>query len=365
MLLGEGTHKAVQFLFSVLLVAAGCYLFFRFLFGALLPFLIAYLIALALQPLVRALEKHAGIPRKITVLLAVCGMVALLALLCVLLFRRVSSELVGLAEWADSTLTRMQQDPSFAEQLADRITEKLPFESLRHAVGSILRDPSDRLSSLLGSLAERLSASVLPFLASLAAGLPNLLFSVFVVLFAAYYLAVDLKGIHARLSALCPKSMQSKLQEWNALLRGVGSSFFRAYGLILLVTFSELFSALLILGYRYAFLIALITACIDILPVLGTGTVLLPWAAACLLFGNTVNGVGLLITYAIMTVVRQVIEPKIVGKYIGLSPLCALASMYLGLRLIGFWGLFLFPLGALLLTRLWSNNETGEKKETS
>ena len=172
------------------------------------------------------------------------------------------------------------------------------------------------------------------------------------VLLSAYYLAIDLRGFHAFLLSLFPPPVAKKLSGLKRIVAEVGGSFFRAYGLIMLVTFSELFSALLLLGYRYAFLIALATAVIDILPVLGTGTVLLPWAAFLLLAGDTGGGIGLLVVYGVMTIVRQVIEPRIVGKYIGLPPLAALASMYLGLQLIGFWGLFLFPLGALLLFRL-------------
>ena len=120
----------------------------------------------------------------------------------------------------------------------------------------------------------------------------------------------------------------------------------------MLITFSELFSALLVMGYRYAFLIALGTAVIDILPVLGTGTVLIPWAVITLLAGDTVRGVALLCVYAGMTVVRQVLEPRIVGKYIGLPPLAALACMYLGLRLFGVPGLVLFPVVGMVIWKL-------------
>lgn len=350
----ETFHKTVHILFGVLLIAVGGFLFFRYLFGALLPFAIAYLIALCLQPLVRALEKHAGISRKVTVLLVVCLIVAALVFLCILLVQRISSELGALADWLGKFLTRLHEDPAFVQDLANRISDSLPsaFAGARPSIEQFLSNLDGRLTDLLGTLAEKLSGSILPFLAGMAAAIPQALFSVFVMLIAAYYFAVDLKQIHATALSLFSPETAQRICRCKQTLGSICGNFFRAYGLILLVTFSELFSALLILGYRYAFLIALATALIDILPVLGTGTVLLPWAAFCLLTGSTTNGIGILITYAIMTVVRQIIEPKIVGKYIGLPPLAALAAMYLGLQLIGFWGLFLFPLGALLLCRL-------------
>ncbi len=359
----EAFHKAVRILFGILLIIAGIFLFFRYLFGALLPFLIAYLIAFCLQPLVRALEKRAGISRKVTVLFAVFLIVALLIFLCVLIFRRISGELVSLAESLGKFLTRLREDPAFADEMVARISDKIPFVNARPAIESFISDLDGRLTELLGMLAERLSGSVLPFLAGLAAFLPNALLSVLVVLISSYYLAIDFRQFHAFLLSFFSEPTANRLRKIKRTLTDAGGSFFRAYGLILLVTFSELFSALLILGYRYAFLIALATAFIDILPVLGTGTVLLPWAAFQLLTGHTSDGIGLLIVYAIMTIVRQVIEPKIVGKYIGLPPLAALASMYLGLQLLGFWGLFLFPIGALLLWRLLKTHSEQEKEE--
>lgn len=348
----ESFHRIVRYLFGILLIAAGVYLFFHYLFGALLPFLIAYLIALCLQPLARALEKRAGISRKVTVLLAVSMIVAVLVLLCVMLVKRITGELGALVNAIGEFLTRLREDPAYADEIAARISERIPFVDARPAVESFLSDLDNRLTDLLGLLAERLSGSVLPFLASLVAFVPNALLTVLVVLLSAYYLAIDLRGFHAALLSLFPPSAAEKMRGLKRIVTGVIGSFFRAYGLIMLVTFSELFSALLLLGYRYAFLIALGTAVVDILPVLGTGTVLIPWAAFLLLTGNTGRGIALLVVYGIMTVVRQIIEPRIVGKYIGLPPFAALASMYLGLQLIGFWGLLLFPVAALLLCRL-------------
>lgn len=357
----ESFHQTVRILFGILLIVAGVYLFFHYLFGALLPFLIAYLIALSLQPLARALEKRAGISRKVTVLFAVVLIVSVLILLCVLLVKRITGELGALANSIGTFLERLREDPAYVSEIAARISEKIPFVNARPAIEGFLSDLDNRSTELLGALAERLSGSVLPFLASLAAFLPNALLSVLVVLLSAYYLAIDFRQFHSFVLSLFPASAGKRLRSLKRVLTEAGGSFFRAYGLIMLVTFSELFSALLLLGYRYAFLIAVATALIDILPVLGTGTVLLPWAAYLLLTGDTGSGIGLLVVYAVMTVVRQVIEPRIVGKYIGLPPLAALASMYLGLQLIGFWGLFLFPIAALLLWRLLSASRNGEQ----
>ncbi len=357
----ERLHRIASVLFGILLIVAGVILFFKYLFGAILPFLLAYLIAFCLQPLIK---KKTGLSRRVTVIAAVTVIVSLLALLCVLAFRRVSKELGELFTWVNDFLSRLRDDPDFADRMVDGICDKLPFSGMRPALKRFFSDVDGRLTSLLGVLAERLSGSVLPFLAGAAAFLPNALLSVAVVLLASYYFAVDFEAFNKGFLSLFPQSVSEKLSALQKNMGGVVGSFVRAYGLILFVTFSELFAAFLLLGYRYAFLLAVFISLVDVLPVLGTGTVLVPWAAFLLLTGSTADGIGLLIVYAVITVVRQVIEPKIVGKYIGLPPLAALASMYIGLKLLGFWGLFLSPLAALFVWKYVTKKRNGQAEQT-
>ncbi len=122
--------------------------------------------------------------------------------------------------------------------------------------------------------------------------------------------------------------------------------------MITLITFLELFVAFTVLGIKYAFLIALVIAVIDILPVLGTGTVLIPWSIFLLLIGDYYTGIALIIVYIVIAVIRQIIEPKIVGKYIGLYPLLTLVAMYTGLRVMGVLGLITFPLIIIIVKKL-------------
>ena len=96
----------------------------------------------------------------------------------------------------------------------------------------------------------------------------------------------------------------------------------------------------------YAFLLALLIAAVDFLPLLGTGVVLIPWGIICLILGQVRLGIGLLILYGVTTLIRQVLEPKLIGEGLGLHPLLSLLSMYAGLRLFGVWGMILAPLVA-------------------
>ena len=342
----QAFRKLIHWILWILLAGVAAFLFFRYLLSAVFPFLLAYLIAFSLQPLCHAMEKRAGISRKVTVLVAVCVIVALLLLICVLLFRRLFRELTSLASGLGELLERLRTDETFRNETADRLSALLPIPHAADRVREFLLDVDGRLMDFLGRAAENLSGAVLPFLGGAIRSLPGLLLSVVVVLIASYYFAIDFRGINGKLMALFPAGGQAFLRKGKSLLVETGGKFLRAYGLLMVITFAELFVAFLILGYRYAFLLAAVIALVDILPVLGTGTVLIPWAVFCMFGGNWFDGIGLLIVYAVVTIARQILEPKIVGKYIGLSPLGSLAAMYIGLRLMGFWGLFLLPLGA-------------------
>ena len=105
---------------------------------------------------------------------------------------------------------------------------------------------------------------------------------------------------------------------------------------------------LLILGIRYPLAIALLVTIVDILPVLGTGTVLVPWAGYLIVSGDFFTGIGLILLYLIITVIRRIVEPKVLGDAIGISALAALISLYVGYELMGVIGVFLGPIVVMI-----------------
>ena len=133
--------------------------------------------------------------------------------------------------------------------------------------------------------------------------------------------------------------------------------------LIMGMTFLELFIGFSVLGVKYSFLAAIAGAMIDILPIFGVGTLLVPWAVLMLLTGNQFMGVGLLVLWAVISVVRQFAEPKIVGKQVGLHPLLTLLCMWLGLKLFGGIGMFILPISLLIILDLKASGLINFKKE--
>ena len=141
--------------------------------------------------------------------------------------------------------------------------------------------------------------------------------------------------------------------------------YLRAYFWLFLLTLGELLVGFFLLGIRYAFLLALLTAFLDILPVLGVGVILVPFAVFLLAVGQTGRGIGLLILYAVITVVRQVAEPHLVGKSLGLHPILMLLSLYVGLGVFGVAGFLLGPAIALIAKAVFdwacAENKRAEK----
>ena len=145
-------------------------------------------------------------------------------------------------------------------------------------------------------------------------------------------------------SRLTPAPLRDRLPPIGRRLRRLGRQYLRACLFLGLLTFCLSFIGLAILKIPYAFILALLLATVDLLPLLGTGIILIPWAVICLRLGQVKLGIGLLALYTVSTLTRQILEPKLIGDGLGLHPLLSLFSMYAGLRLLGVWGMILAPL---------------------
>ncbi len=342
---------AVITLYSAVAIAL-TYLFFHYLWGALLPFVVAYLLAECFRPIVKYSETHKSFPRKSFVLFVILLAAFAVSALLFAVTRRIFIEAGELSAKAKDMITLIRTDDTYAEEIINKINGFVPFVDIRDRLWEMRQNLDVELWSALVSLGENISGSLISFVGTAASFLPNALFSFAVIIIATYYFAIDRVKINCFFLSLFPKKLRPKLKAARDTLAESVGRYLRAYGILFLITFLELLVAFWILKINYSFVLALTVSLVDVLPVLGTGTVLIPWGAIALISGNYRLGIGVLITYAVMIVIRQVIEPKIVGKFIGLSPLAALASMYIGLKLVGIVGIFVFPLAAILIKRI-------------
>ena len=220
------------------------------------------------------------------------------------------------------------------------------YEAVMQTVGNILSSIATRLPELA---------------ASLFSALPSALFFLIVSVVACFYFCTDGVSVTRGLCSLLPRQWQQKLPRIKENLRGVLRKYLKAYGLLLLLTFALLLVGFWILRVEYAFLLAFLIALADLLPVIGVGTILIPWGIVMLLQKQFYLGFGLLILYLTISLIRQVAEPKVLGKSLGLHPLLTLFATYVGFVLFGLLGMILAPVIALLAKRLLSCEiKTGE-----
>ena len=329
--------------------AAALYLLCRYVTVLFLPFLVSAALALLTRPAVTALSERTGWSTKKASIPVTLLALALFFSFCVLFVGRVVGEMQRLT----ASLLSESEDPEGALSRASATLRdwlsRLPRRG-DDAWGDVGGIVGDSVRSALSRIGEALSAGVLSFLRSL----PSFLFFLLVTLISAFYVSAEYEKIGALIARFLPAAWREKMPAFEENVGRAFRRYLRVYFALFCLTFGELWLGFVLLRVRYGLLLAFITAVLDILPVLGVGTVLLPFAGVMFLSGKVPLGVGLLVLYAVITIVRQIAEPHLLGKSFGLHPLLMLTFFYAGIRLFGFAGILIGPLIALLLKSLFS-----------
>ena len=320
----------------------------RYALGALMPFVIALLVSLLLKPAVALFNEKFKIPRSLAGILLVVLFYALVGFLLtvigVQLFAAAKSFFLLLpslysdtiAPWFDRLFVSLQ---AFVEKLDPDTT------AAYNAIAS-------NVTTSLGGTVVGISKSVVSWVTNLTLKTPGFLLKLLITVIATIFLTADFPRIKAFVMRQLPARVCDLLHNARVQLGRTLWSYTRSYAIILTMTFLEIAGGLLIIGVNNAFGIAILIALFDILPVVGSGLVLLPWAVFTLFSGDLATGIGLLVLYIVVIVVRQVMEPKIVGDRVGLHPLVTLLSMVLGTYLFGGIGLLGLPITVALLHAL-------------
>ncbi len=316
-----------------------------------LPFVFAFAVAALFQRPIRWLVKKTGVKRQFFSVVLLILMVLLLAGLILFLgwrtavwaanFMTNEENLRAIETWIGSVTSAIQD---LLESLSDRLSPAA-LETVNNAVSSISEKLVDALSDVFAGAA----GWVMRFVTQ---SLPRIAIGFIIWIIASILLSIHYQGVKAFLIRQIPPRFQGMLRDIKCLCGGTGRKLCRAYGLLMLLTFAELSAGLLLLGIPNAILVAALIAVVDILPVLGTGTVVLPWAAITLLQGQHRLFIGLLVLYAVITLVRNILEPRLVSRQIGLHPLATLFFMYVGLQILGLIGMLLFPVLAMVTVQL-------------
>ncbi|WP_442599020.1 sporulation integral membrane protein YtvI [Neobacillus sp. D3-1R] len=180
-------------------------------------------------------------------------------------------------------------------------------------------------------------------LISLLTTIPSFLVEFLIYLIALFLISLEYPNIIAKVNSYLKESTREKIDLVLKPLARASIGFLKAQIILSFITFILAFSGLWILNAPYKTGLAILIVIVDILPILGTGSVLVPWAVVAFLQNNDFLGSGLLILFVVITIIRRIIEPKIFAQNLGISPLASLISLFIGFKLIGFIGMFLGP----------------------
>lgn len=340
------------------------YLLCRFAFVLLLPFLLAFVLALATRRTTLALARRTKCPVRVMAALVTLFSLTVLGLfvffVCNRLFVEAQNLLDFLATDSKDPNGQIAQFFAFFRDFGNRLPllsqiREMPF--LKEWLG----DPEAYLVAQLQNGVEGIATQLATFVGGVLRRLPRVAFFLVFTVISCFYFAVEYEAVVRTLSHLTPRPFRDKLPVWRERVTAAAKRYLRAYFWLFLLTLGELLVGFFFLRIRYAFLLALLTAFLDILPVLGVGVVLVPFAVFSFAVGQTGRGIGLLVLYAVITIVRQVAEPHFVGKSIGLHPILMLLSLYVGLGLFGVAGFVLGPAIALVAKAVfdWVCTEKG------
>lgn len=327
-------------------ITLSVYVCFRYLLPVFLPFFVAWLFAILLHRPVHWLKHKFRIPMTLSAIVGILVSLVTVGTAGFFLFRTLLNQLIGL----------IRQLPSYQLTITDRYHTFCSGcdRFLRLDVGS----SQVFLDTQLKQILEHIQARVLPSLTEqtlrLALGTAEAFVLVIIILVATILLVKDLDQYRDRFhtSGIAPF-----LLPVFDRLRSSAVAYLRTQGIIMLITATICTFGLVIIRNPYALLFGLIIALLDALPILGSGMILLPWSIVLLFHNDYLSGAVILTVFLLCVILREFLEPKLLGKGIGIRPLYTLISMYLGIRIFGVAGFILGPIGLVIIKSFYELSE--------
>lgn len=344
--MGNRYAKILTFVAVFLAVRLGIH----YLLPLILPFLLGAVLALAAEPVVGFLNRKLGLPRGLGAGVGVSfamGLFALLVMMVAALIIRELGVLAGalpdLGQTAKSGLAALSGWLEDLTRFAPKSVQK-PLEDSIHELFSGGSALLDRVTGVALSMA----GGVLRAVPDSALGLGTAVIS-------AYMISARLPKLRSGIKTILGEKIRPLMETLGRIKTAV-LGWMQAQIKLMAVTWVVVSVGFLALGIPYGLLWAVVVALVDAFPVLGTGTVLVPWSVVCFLQGDNGRGIGLLGIYGAAALIRSALEPKLVGKHLGLDPLVTLFALYAGYKLWGLLGMLLAPLLAVAATQVAAPN---------
>lgn len=327
-----------NFIISVLyyaLIIGLAYLFCNYLLGIFMPFILGFIFAYIAVRLTKVIFKKES--KKLRVLALIILYLIIIAILALL----VSLGINEIIEFIGSipNLYKQYVEPIFTNSNNGMANSNLPI-ALQEEIASLIVTLFTSIKTLISNISSYLVTAG----TSIISNTTNVLVGIITTVIVSFFFVYDYDGILIYLESLMSENTKNVYHEIKDFLVNTVFLVVKSYITIMFITFIELLIGLAIIGIDNFALIAMATSVLDIFPVLGVGTVLIPWGLFQLAFGKVSTGIMLLILYIVISVIRHIIEPKIVGGNLDLHPLATLFAMLIGLELFGIVGMFCLPL---------------------
>ncbi len=334
----------INFVF-IIVIALFIFLLLPRLLGFFMPFVIGWIVSMIANPLVRFLERKVKILRKHSSAIIIIAVIAIVlgvsALLLTILFKEVKQLMDDLPEIID---TVQQQFNDFTIYIK-KLSASLP-DSLQKPIDKLLKSVGDYVNGFVDNKDARSKLNIGMYVQNIAEGF---LF-VIVTILSSYFFTACRDELVAGLKKRLPESL---INYWSLIydnFKAAVGGYFKAQFKIMLILMVIMFIGFEVLQVGYSFVIALVIALLDFLPVFGTGAILWPWAVIDMITGNYSRAIGLVVIYLICQIVKQILQPKMVGDSIGLHPLATLVFLFVGYQLYGVLGMVIgIPIGMVLV----------------
>ncbi|MBP3474794.1 MAG: sporulation integral membrane protein YtvI [Lachnospiraceae bacterium] len=315
-----------------------CILFF-------MPFIVGWIISLIASPVVRFFEEKLKVRRKAVSALVIIAVLAVVVLLVYAIIVKLIQEGVNfineLPQMRDSIVAEFSQVGASLQGIYDRMPADIQ-QTLDHVIGEM----GNYFSNAIGNV----SLPSFEAVGNVAKAIPDIFLGVVICLLSSYFFVADKTYMSDVMKRYVPDSIRYRLDLIRRSFSKAIGGYFKAQLKIECWVYILLVAGLMILDVRYAFLVALGIAFLDFLPVFGTGTVMLPWAVIELCNKNYKMMFGLLAIWLVGQLVRQVIQPKIVGDSMGMDAIPTLFLLYIGYKVAGVVGMILaVPIGIIVV----------------
>ncbi len=322
------------------------------LFVWLLPFALAYGTACIVRPIAQFLSKKYGIRKKTAHIISYVFILSAAGLFFGYIVMRIISELVNFAREVPSHLEGLPDFYTISDNIRQAAISYIPTD-----FAGIIEEASLSVRESLYSALSEASGQILSGMANFAAKLPDLGLFAIVFILCSYFFSVDYDRISVIMIRQVPKPLRDKTIKakdyaFSALLK-----YLRGMLTMSVIMYALLLIGFLILKIDYAYLTAFLVALVDFFPLLGTGIILIPWGIFAIISGRLFSGIGILAVWGSVMVIRQLIEPKVMGKALGLHPLVTLIAAYTGYKVYGIIGAVTFPIVTLIVNEVRQSNE--------